>query len=186
MLARAPRNFVTMLFLLMVGSAFVCAQGTRGVVVDQTNLPLPGVRIELVRDDRVVEVLMTEADGTFEIPAFQPGDRLDAILDGFEERPTVSAGDARRWITMVVEPDHRGDRGRRLCAHLVWCGDGTAGQHDVRSARAAAAHAPAPHPAGPAAAPPRLFGDVMASFASAAPGRTSHRCGSTGSMSRTR
>ena len=83
MLARSVQ-FVATLFLLLAGSAFACAQGTRGVVVDQTNLPMPGVRIELVRDDRVVEVLVTEADGTFELPAFQPGDRLDAILDGFE------------------------------------------------------------------------------------------------------
>jgi hypothetical protein len=99
MLARTSR-FVATLFLLLLGSAFVCAQGTRGVVVDQTNLPLPGVRIELVRDDRVVDVLVTEADGTFELPAFQPGDRLDAILDGFETAK-VLPGDARR-ITMVV------------------------------------------------------------------------------------
>ena len=99
MLAPPGRFFATLLPLLL-WSVIVCAQSARGVVVDQTNLPLPGVRIELVRDERVVDVRVTEADGTFALPAFQPGDRLDAILDGFETAKVLP--DEAQRITMVV------------------------------------------------------------------------------------
>jgi hypothetical protein len=63
-------------FLLLAVPALARAQGVRGVVVDQTNLPLPGVRIEVLRGDRVVEVIVTESDGTFELPPFESGDLL--------------------------------------------------------------------------------------------------------------
>lgn len=99
MLARTG-PLVAPLLLLLLGPAVVCAQGTRGVVVDQTNLPLPGVRIEIVREGRIADVIVTEADGTFELPVFQLGDRVEAILDGFETTK-VDPADARR-ITMVV------------------------------------------------------------------------------------
>ena len=99
MLARTGQLVATLL-LLLLGPALVCAQDARGVVVDQTNLPLPGVRIEIFRDDRVVDVIVTDSDGTFELPAFESGDRLEASLDGFETAK-VAPADARR-ITMVV------------------------------------------------------------------------------------
>ena len=37
------------------------------VVVDQTGLPLPGVRIEVHRGDEILQSLVTGADGTFEL-----------------------------------------------------------------------------------------------------------------------
>jgi hypothetical protein len=86
--------------LLVLGSAIASAQTTRGVVVDQTNLPLPGVRIELFRNETVADVIVTEADGTFTLPAFESGDRLEVSLDGFETAK-VAPADARR-ITLVL------------------------------------------------------------------------------------
>src|SRR5207237_10620 len=43
MFARTAR-LAAQILLLLLGPALVCAQPARGVVVDQTNLPLPGVR----------------------------------------------------------------------------------------------------------------------------------------------
>jgi hypothetical protein len=93
-------RFAARIVFLLLGSAIVSAQTTRGVVVDQTNLPLPGVRIELFRADKVADVIITEGDGTFPLPAFQPGDRLEVSLDGFETAK-VAPADARR-ITLEV------------------------------------------------------------------------------------
>jgi len=93
-------QLVAMLVLLLLGPPILCAQDTRGVVVDQTNLPLPGVRIEVFRDDRVVDVIVTGSDGSFELPVLVSGDRLEASLDGFETA-RVQAPDVRR-ITMVI------------------------------------------------------------------------------------
>jgi hypothetical protein len=91
---------VAPILLLLLKSALACAQDTRGVVVDQTNLPLPGVRIEVARDNRVIEVIVTGADGTFDLPVLEPTDRLEAILDGFETA-RIAPADARRIIMVV-------------------------------------------------------------------------------------
>src|SRR4051812_18499504 len=60
------------------------AQNVRAVVLDQTNLPLPGVRVEVYRGDTVVDTVITGADGTFDVPPGQPGDLIEATLEGFE------------------------------------------------------------------------------------------------------
>jgi len=60
------------------------AQGAKGVVVDQTGLPLPGVRIEVRRGDAVTESTTSEADGTFTLAPGAPDDAVEAALDGFE------------------------------------------------------------------------------------------------------
>jgi hypothetical protein len=93
-------RLIATVFVLLAVPALVRAQAARGVVVDQTNLPLPGVRIEVHRGDRVVQVMLTESDGTFELPPFEAGDILEAVLDGFETARIVPA-EAQR-ITLVV------------------------------------------------------------------------------------
>jgi hypothetical protein len=94
-------RLLAFLLLPLAVPALVCAQGTRGVVVDQTNLPLPGVRIELLRGDRVVRVITTDPDGTFELPLFETGDVVQAVLDGFETA-RVAPGEARRIMLVVA------------------------------------------------------------------------------------
>ena len=94
-------RLIATVFVLLAVPALVRAQAARGVVVDQTNLPLPGVRIEVHRGDRVVQVVMTESDGTFELPPFEAGDILEAVLDGFETARIVPA-EARRIMLVVA------------------------------------------------------------------------------------
>jgi hypothetical protein len=54
------------------------------VVVDQTGLPLPGVRIEVHRGDDLLQSLVTGADGTFELMPGRPDDVIEVALEGFE------------------------------------------------------------------------------------------------------
>ncbi len=56
----------------------------RGVVVDQTGLPLPGAVVELRAGDEVLATTTTGADGTFEIGNATRGDIVFVALDGFE------------------------------------------------------------------------------------------------------
>jgi hypothetical protein len=95
-----PGRLIATVFMLLAVPALLSAQGTRGIVVDQTNLPLPGVSIEVLRGDRVVQVLSTESDGTFELPMFESGDILQVVLDGFETARVVPAEAGR--IMLVV------------------------------------------------------------------------------------
>ncbi len=48
-------------------SVCVSAQSVRGVVVDQTGLPLPGVRVEVYHGGDSLESVTTEPDGAFTI-----------------------------------------------------------------------------------------------------------------------
>jgi len=56
----------------------------RGVVVDQTGLPLPGARVEIRRDDQIVASAFTGLDGGFDLPEAEASDTIDVSLDGFE------------------------------------------------------------------------------------------------------
>jgi hypothetical protein len=60
------------------------AQSRRPVVLDQTNLPLPGVRIDVFRGDELIQSTTTEGDGTFELTAGLPTDIVAAALEGFD------------------------------------------------------------------------------------------------------
>jgi hypothetical protein len=60
------------------------AQSKRGVVLDQTNLPLPGVRVDVYRGDQVIQNTVTGGDGTFELIPGPPTDTVEAALEGFE------------------------------------------------------------------------------------------------------
>src|SRR5260221_456483 len=58
---------------ITLSPALLSAQ-QRGVVVDQTGLPLPGAHVDVHRGDRVVASFDTGLDGGFELPAFEPTD----------------------------------------------------------------------------------------------------------------
>ncbi|HEV3141344.1 MAG TPA: carboxypeptidase-like regulatory domain-containing protein, partial [Vicinamibacterales bacterium] len=78
---------LTVLLAIALSPAVTSAQQAaqhRGVVVDQTGLPLPGAHLEVHRGDRVVASLDTGLDGGFEIPALEATDTLEVSLDGFE------------------------------------------------------------------------------------------------------
>ncbi len=68
------------------------AQAVHGVVVDQTELPLPGARVELIRGGAAVVSTVTAANGTFELPDVREGDLVQVSLDGFE---TIAVPPAR-------------------------------------------------------------------------------------------
>jgi hypothetical protein len=74
---------------MWLASAPVLAQApvpppARAVVLDQTGLPLPGVRIDVYRGDQIIETVTTASDGTFQIAPGLPNDMVDAALEGFE------------------------------------------------------------------------------------------------------
>jgi hypothetical protein len=71
------------------------AQPARGVVVDQTGLPLPGAGIQLLEGERVVGTMTTAGDGTFVIDPQLPGETLLISLDGFVTRRVPRAEAAR-------------------------------------------------------------------------------------------
>ena len=65
------------------------------VVVDQTGLPLPGVRIEVHRGDDLLQSLVTGADGTFELMPGRPDDVIEVALEGFETTRVPRSAAAR-------------------------------------------------------------------------------------------
>jgi hypothetical protein len=92
---------VVALVLVMVATgAPALAQSVRGVVVDQTGLPLPGVTVQVLDGATVVKTLTSEADGTFVIDPAVPGNVIVASLQGFEETRVPRADAAR--ITLLI------------------------------------------------------------------------------------
>ena len=91
---------VPVLLAIALGLGAPFAQ-QRGVVVDQTGLPLPGAHVEVHRGDRVVVSLDTGLDGGFDVPALEPADTLDVSLDGFETAH-VPADKAQRIILALA------------------------------------------------------------------------------------
>ncbi|MEO8257605.1 MAG: hypothetical protein ABI868_09705 [Acidobacteriota bacterium] len=89
------------MFLLAGLPAVASAQAVRGVVLDQTELPLPGATIE-VHDGAIVTAIVTAgADGTFEIPAAVRGSTLVIRLDAFET-VTMARTDASRIVLPIA------------------------------------------------------------------------------------
>ncbi|MCU1385616.1 MAG: hypothetical protein JWL71_4313 [Acidobacteria bacterium] len=72
------------LVVLLATASMAGAQATRPVVLDQTNLPLPGARIEVYRGDQVIQSTVTGGDGTFELLPGAATDVVEAALEGFE------------------------------------------------------------------------------------------------------
>src|SRR5262245_34532703 len=56
----------------------------RGVVVDQTGLPLPGAVVTLSNGTTIVATVTTAADGSFETAIAGPVTSVAVSLDGFE------------------------------------------------------------------------------------------------------
>jgi hypothetical protein len=76
------------------------AQSGRGVVIDQTGLPLPGATVQLLRGADVVTTVVTAGDGTFAIDPALKGDTLVVTLDGFE--PARVERDAGAKIVLSI------------------------------------------------------------------------------------
>ncbi len=93
---RARYTAATIAILLLPVLALAQSQA-KGVVVDQTGLPLPGVRLEIHRGDRVVDTVTSGADGTFTLPPAQAGDIVQVTLDGFETT-SVPVANATRIV----------------------------------------------------------------------------------------
>jgi hypothetical protein len=86
--------------LTIIAASPIAAQ-TRGVVVDQTGLPLPGAHIDVRRGDQVIATLDTGLDGAFTLPATEAGDLIDVSLDGFETAH-VAPADAQRVVLALA------------------------------------------------------------------------------------
>jgi hypothetical protein len=78
------RRVAIVAMAMLLAAALVHAQPVRPVVVDQTGLPLPGVRIDVYRGAQIIQTITTEGDGTFQLSPGEPSDMVDAALEGFE------------------------------------------------------------------------------------------------------
>jgi outer membrane receptor protein involved in Fe transport len=90
------RTFAVALLLAAATLLGICdvsfaGQTGRGIVIDQTGLPLPGASVQLMRGAEVVTTVVTEADGTFAIDPALKGDTLVVSLDGFETARAAGA-----------------------------------------------------------------------------------------------
>lgn len=77
-------GIAAVIVLLVAAPALAQPQPKRAVVLDQTNLPLPGVHVEVYRGDQIVQTTVTGGDGTFELAPGAVTDMVQAALDGFE------------------------------------------------------------------------------------------------------
>jgi hypothetical protein len=87
----------------LVLAAFLAAGGStradelKGVVVDQTSAPLPGVMLQILEGTSPQATTTTRADGSFVLAGCAPEGRVTASLSGFES-VTVACSDAARII----------------------------------------------------------------------------------------
>lgn len=96
--------------MALLGGAFLAltsipaatfAQTLRGIVLDQTGLPLPGATVQLFNGSALVTSATTGADGSFAIGDTLIGDAVTASLDGFE--PTrVPREEAARIVLQIA------------------------------------------------------------------------------------
>src|SRR5205823_8335971 len=77
------------------------AQVMRGVVVDQTGLPLPGVTVEVMDGTTKTTTVISEPDGSFAIPDAVRGTHVVAHLEGFESA-TVLRPDIARIVLLIA------------------------------------------------------------------------------------
>ena len=81
----SPAGRSALAFVLLVAAPTLGhTQAKRAIVLDQTNLALPGVRIDVHRGDQLIESTVTGGDGTFELVPGRPTDTVEATLEGFE------------------------------------------------------------------------------------------------------
>src|ERR1019366_7118633 len=95
-----PRRILIAVALWLLPT-IAAAQSMRGIVVDQTGLPLPGVQIELHHETTLLAATITGPDGTFELPAAGADDVVTAVLDGFEPG-RVPATKAERIVLQIA------------------------------------------------------------------------------------
>src|SRR5712692_2209457 len=87
--------------LLAVTSAPALAQNVRGIVVDQTGLPLPGATVHVLDGATVVATETTGNDGTFAIDDALAGDVVTVSLHGFEPA-RIPRADASRIVLLLA------------------------------------------------------------------------------------
>ena len=91
---------VGLILALAAVSVPALAQGVRGVVLDQTGLPLPGATVQVLDGASVMTTLTTAPDGTFVIDAELGGDVVVASMHGFEDARVTRADAAK--ITLLI------------------------------------------------------------------------------------
>jgi len=92
---------VTLAILFLALAAWARAQTIRGVVVDQTGLPLPGATVQLLSGPTTVATITTGPDGSFVIDDMMVGDTIVASLEGFEQA-RVSRDQATRIVLVIA------------------------------------------------------------------------------------
>jgi hypothetical protein len=90
---------------MMAAAALASAQTKKALVLDQTNLPVPGVRIDVYRGDQVIQTEITGGDGTFELQPGQAGDMVEATLEGFETARVPRSAAERIVLTIAHASD---------------------------------------------------------------------------------
>ena len=83
--ATAARAVAASVALSLALATFAAADEARGVVVDQTSSPLPGVTVQLLRAGAVVKEVVTSAGGRFALGPCPPASRIRASLSGFDK-----------------------------------------------------------------------------------------------------
>src|SRR5258708_39595247 len=82
------RSGLALGLMLMSGCVIAPARGwaqpIRGTILDETGLPLPGATVQLLHEGRVLQVVASGPDGTFELDSSLPGAAVAASLEGVE------------------------------------------------------------------------------------------------------
>jgi hypothetical protein len=86
--------------LAVVALPLAASAQTRGVVVDQTGLPLPGAIVQLMNGTAIVATVTSGPDGSFGFDSALAGASVAVRLDGFEPAQVARADAAR--ITLVI------------------------------------------------------------------------------------
>lgn len=91
---------VAVAFALWAATPAAAQQPVRGVVLDQTGLPIPGATVAVFDGVLHVASVSTGPDGTFNIDAGVPGDTLVVSLEGFETE-RVDRREAQRVVLQI-------------------------------------------------------------------------------------
>jgi hypothetical protein len=99
------RVVVLSIFTLAVSHAAAAqtvpsTQSIRGVILDQTGLPIPGASIQLLDGEAPVAATTSGGDGTYVIDAGDRGTTVVVTLEGFETR-TVTRTDAEKIVLEI-------------------------------------------------------------------------------------
>ena len=103
-MSRLPR-IATLIVVAITIAPPTFAQTVRGVVVDQTGLPLPGVTVQVLDGAVLVTSVTTGPDGSFVIDAAIRGETIGASLEGFEPLRVPRAGAARIVLEIARATD---------------------------------------------------------------------------------